>query len=216
MIEGRSRRRYALVAVVAVALILVAGTTAWIGTHRPTPATAAPSHAVARWSPGAAEATAPHAPDAPPAGGDPAPIDGNATPFTTLSRPPTAGDDQPPAGTAEPPLPPSPVPPTAALTVRFHPSTRWDGGMVGYFAISNTTTAPVNGWRLVVTVAASVTVTASWEATMHREGNRITFTSTSTSARVDVGATVRFGLQASSGPGFYGPDTCLINGATCA
>src|SRR5262249_31572209 len=104
-------------------------------------------------------------------------------------------DGQPAASSLEPPLPPPPASPPRALTGRSRTSTRWDGGMVGYFATTNTTGTPVIGWRLVVTVPADLVVTATWEATMHRVGNTITFGSTSTSARVDVGATVRFGLQ---------------------
>jgi hypothetical protein len=88
--------------------------------------------------------------------------------------------------------------------------------MVGYFAITNTTTMPVSGWRLVVTVPADLAVTATWEATMRRVGNTITFASTPTSARVDIGATVRFGLQASATEGFNLPLTCVINDAACA
>ncbi len=88
--------------------------------------------------------------------------------------------------------------------------------MVGYFAITNTTGTPVIGWRLVVTVPADLVITATWEATMHRVGNTITFGSTSTSARVDVGATVRFGLQASAKQGYDLLLTCMINDAKCA
>jgi hypothetical protein len=102
------------------------------------------------------------------------------------------------------------------MTVRFEPSTRWDGGMIGYFAITNTTTAPVHGWRLVVTVPSSFVVTASWEATMQRTGDTITFASTSTSGEIGVGQTVRFGLQAATERAFTGPQSCTINDASCA
>jgi hypothetical protein len=112
-------------------------------------------------------------------------------------------------GTGEPPLPP-------ALRVRFTPAARWDGGMVGYFTIANTTASPVDGWRVVVTVPAELTITASWEAGMSRRGNRVTFTPTSTSSHIGVGETARFGMQASTRHQFAGPLTCEINDAPCA
>lgn len=199
------RRRYIAGATILLALSTVVGLAAWVGVHLPA-ATAAPSRAVVHLSPSPrngpqAEAGTPLAGQL----GDTAPP-GNAVP---------ADNEQPPGNTVEPPLPPPPQP-MASMTVRFRPSTRWDGGMVGYFAITNTTSTPVFGWRLVVTVPADLVVTATWEAQMHRVGNTITFTSTRTSARVDVGETVRFGLQATARNGYNLPLTCMINDAQCA
>jgi cellulase/cellobiase CelA1 len=198
------RRRCVVGAAILLALSTVVGVAAWVGVLPA--ATAAPSRAVVHLSPspqnGArAEAGTPLAGQL----GDGAPP-GNAVP---------PDNGQPPGSPVEPPLPP-PTQPTASMTVRFRPSTRWDGGMVGYFAITNTTSTPVVGWRLVVTVPADLVVTATWEARMRRVGNTITFTSTGTSARVDVGDTVRFGLQATASGGYNLPLTCLINDAQCA
>jgi cellulase/cellobiase CelA1 len=208
------RRRCVVVAAALLALALVVGWAGWAGTHRSAAATAVPSRAVLPLSPTpergpAAEAETPLAGSASqPGGGAPR---GNALPAE--DGPPLT--DGQPGNTVEPPLPPT-VAPTASMTVRFRPSTRWDGGMVGYFAITNTTGLPVTGWRLVITVPADLMVTATWEATMHRVGNTITFTSTHTSARVDVGTTVRFGLQATAKGGYNLPLTCMINDAQCA
>jgi len=120
----------------------------------------------------------------------------------TVSPPPLPGP-------AEPPLP-------GVLRVRFTPAARWDGGMVGYFTIANTTAEPVEGWRLVVTVPSDLAITASWEAAMSRHGNKVTFTPTSTSSHIGVGETARFGMQASTPHQFKGPITCEINDAPCA
>jgi endoglucanase len=199
-----------------LALAVAIAVAGWAGGHRSTAATAAPSRTVVRLSPPpergpAAEAETPLAAGQSGAG-QPGQPPGNALP---PEDGPPLSDGQPPGSTIEPPLPPT-VAPTASMTVRFRPSTRWDGGMVGYFAITNTTTAAVTGWRLVITVPADLVVTATWEATMRRVGNTITFTSTRTSARVDVGETVRFGLQATAKRGYNLPLTCVINDAQCA
>jgi hypothetical protein len=213
MIEGRNGRRRAGFALAALAPVLAVGAIMWAGTHRAAQATTAtPSPAIARRSPAAAEAPSPRVLNAPPAVRPSQPAAGSSA---SAGPPITTGDDRPPGGTAEPPLPPLRAQ-SAGLMVRFHPGTRWDGGLVGFFDISNTTSEPVNGWRLAVTVPRGFTVTASWEATMHQAGNRITFTSTPTSARLEVGATVRFGLQANTERPFNGPDTCSINDAACA
>jgi hypothetical protein len=206
-----ARRRHVAGMAGLLALAVAVGVAGWAGTHRSAAATAAPSRAVVRLSPSpergpAAEAETPTAEAETPTAEAETPLAGSA------GQPGTA--DQPPGNTIEPPLPP--VQPTASMTVRFRPSTRWDGGMVGYFAITNTTSALVTGWRLVITVPADLVVTATWEARMRRVGNTITFTSTRTSARVDVGETVRFGLQATAKRGYNLPLTCVINDAQCA
>jgi hypothetical protein len=212
MAEGNSRPGWT----VAV------GVAGWAGAHWSAAATAAPSRAVVHLSP--SPERGPVAEAEPPAAGAETPLAGSAGQPGDGAPPgnappaedgPPLSDGQPPGNTIEPPLPPS-VQPTASMTVRFRPSTRWDGGMVGYFAIINTTSAPVTGWRLVITVPADLVVTATWEAKMRRVGNTITFTPTRTSARVDLGATVRFGLQATAKHGYNLPLTCVINDAQCA
>jgi endoglucanase len=207
-----TRRRYVTAAAGLIALTLIITLAAWVGVHLPAAATSASAPAVGHPRP--SPATGPAAEAEKPLAGQP---DSEAPPGSAVHAddgPPVA-DEQPPGATVEPPLPPS-APPTASMTVRFRPSTRWDGGMVGYFAITNTTGTPVTGWRLVITVPADLVVTATWEAKMRRVGNTITFTPTRTSARVDVGTTVRFGLQATAKRGYNLPLTCLINDAQCA
>ena len=202
-----------------LALTLAVAVAGWAGAHRNAAATEAPSRANVHLSPSPAHAPADEAetPLAASQAGDGQPGTADQPPGTALPAEdgPPLSDGQPPGNTIEPPLPP-PSQPTASMTVRFRPSTRWDGGMVGYFAITNTTSAPVTGWRLVITVPADLVVTATWEAEMRRVGNTITFTSTRTSARVDVGETVRFGLQATAKRGYDLPLTCVINDAQCA
>jgi hypothetical protein len=201
------RRGYLLVVAVLTVLAVATGTV-WVRLHPVSTATAAPNRTL----------VLPAAPTTPAPGAEPplAPLRPNgpavpaAEPGSTTAGPPRTS---PPAAPGPPPLPPAG---TGALSVQFTPSTRWDGGMVGYFAIANTTGAPVDGWTLVVTVPGEFTITASWEATMKRDRNTVTFTSTSTSGRIGVGETVRFGIQASTHRGFKGPTSCLINGAPCA
>ncbi len=199
-------RAWGVAALAVVALAAAGGVATWAGSRVPGPATAGDTRTLRPLSP-------PPAADPPRAGADkPAPL--------MVSDGPSTSNGPPPGGTGEPPLPPLPSGPPAtvatALAVRFTPSTRWDGGMVGYFTITNTTGTQVDGWRLVVTVPAGIDITATWEATMHRAGNTIIFASTSTNARIDSGATTRFGLQASTNHGFRGPMTCVINGVPCA
>jgi hypothetical protein len=196
-------RVWGVAALAVVALAAAGGVATWAGSRVPGPATAGATRTFSPLSPRPAA-------DPPRAGADkPAPL--------MVTDGPSTSNGPPLGGTGEPPLPPGP-PTTAAtaLAVRFTPSTRWDGGMVGYFTITNTLGTQVDGWRLVVTVPAGIDITATWEATMHRAGNTITFTSTSTNALIDSGATIRFGLQASTDHGFKGPVTCVINGAPCA
>jgi endoglucanase len=212
------RRRYVVGTVGLLALAVAIAVAGWAGTHRSAAATTAPSRPVVHLSPSpehgpAAKAETPLA--ASQAGGPPGTADHPPGTALPAEDGPPLSDGQPPGSAIEPPLPPL-FQPTASMTVRFRPSTRWDGGMVGYFAITNTTSAPVTGWRLVITVPADLVVTATWEATMRRVGNTITFTSTPTSARVDVGETVRFGLQATAERGYNLPLACMINDAQCA
>jgi hypothetical protein len=201
------RRGYLwVVAAVVMLAVVVATVTVRVRAHPVSRAAAGPNQALVvpvptTPAPAAEPPLAPSRPD---------PAVPAADPGTTTASPPPASQ---PGAPEPPPLPPAA---TRALSVHFTPSTRWDGGMVGYFAIANTTAAPVDGWTLAVTVPKGLTIIASWEATMKRDGNTVTFTSTSTSGRIGVGETVRFGIQASTDRVFRGPSSCLINGAPCA
>lgn len=130
---------------------------------------------------------------------------GNGTPVPT------------PTATPIPPTPtPSPIP-TGTCKVTYTINSQWTGGFGATISITNTGTAPINGWTLKFSFANGQTITQGWNGTFAQSGSAVTVTNASYNGSIAVGATI------GSAPGFNGawtgsntvPTAFSINGAPC-
>ncbi|WP_336208830.1 endo-1,4-beta-xylanase [Nonomuraea sp. LPB2021202275-12-8] len=98
---------------------------------------------------------------------------------------------------------------TATGTVQ----TQWNNGyVVQPVTVTNTGTAPTNGWTVTFTLPAGHTVTGSWNATLTTSGQTVTAKSLGYNGTLATGASTSFGFQASR----PGGNTQTPSGYTCS
>lgn len=109
---------------------------------------------------------------------------------------------------------PDPAPP-AACAVTYTPNV-WPGGFTANVTLTNTGTAPVDGWKAAFTLPAGQTVTHAWNAALTPASGAVTATGTPSNARIAPGASQSFGFQGTYAGTFAEPTRFSLNGTPCA
>ncbi len=111
------------------------------------------------------------------------------------------------------------APAAAACTVRYVDYGRWqDGsGFTGQVEVTNTGTTTVDGWTLRFAWATDPVLREAWMAKATQDGATVTFTNESYNRRIQPGATVMAGFNATTALGLPKPPPGLftLNGAVC-
>jgi glucuronoarabinoxylan endo-1,4-beta-xylanase len=153
------------------------------------------------------------------------------TPTTTTPAPPTTTTTAPPTTTTAPPTtttappttttPPTttPAPPTtttvpAACRVTDVVSA-WNTGFTSNITVTNTGTAPIDGWSLGFTLPDGQTITNGWNATYTPSAGRVTAKNVSYNAAIAPNTSVTFGFQATHTGNTATPTDFTLNGAAC-
>ncbi|MET9803185.1 glycoside hydrolase family 9 protein [Streptomyces sp. NPDC006368] len=95
-------------------------------------------------------------------------------------------------------------------------STRWDGGFSSQVAVKNTGSRAFDPWQLTWTFGDTQRVTGPWSASVTQSGPYVTAGALSWNARLEPGATVRFGFNGQSGGPAHDPRVFRLNGRACA
>ncbi|MFF8596265.1 cellulose binding domain-containing protein [Streptomyces sp. NPDC015220] len=103
----------------------------------------------------------------------------------------------------------------AACEVRYAANV-WPGGFTADVTVSNTGTAPVDGWRLSFTLPAGQRITNAWNATMSASSGTVTAAASAHNANIAPGGSQAFGFQGSYDGAFAQPSGFTLNGAACA
>ncbi|MGW7514446.1 extracellular catalytic domain type 1 short-chain-length polyhydroxyalkanoate depolymerase [Streptomyces sp. NPDC054796] len=91
----------------------------------------------------------------------------------------------------------------------------WNSGLTASVTVTNTGSAPVNGWSLGLTLPGGQKITSGWNATFSPSGGRVTATNAAYNAAIAPGASVNIGYQATH-TGDSGPPTAFaLNGSSC-
>jgi hypothetical protein len=106
----------------------------------------------------------------------------------------------------------------AAPAVAFAETSSWDGGYIGQYTITNSTSSALTTWQVGFALPAGSSVTSLWNGTETSSSNgaagrSYTVTPADWNARVPAGASISFGFEVS---GTGQPSGCTINGAACA
>jgi hypothetical protein len=92
----------------------------------------------------------------------------------------------------------------------------WSGGFTANLTVTNTGTAPINGWTLVFPFPGDQEVTNAWNATVSQSGTTVTATNMSYNAGIAPGANVQFGFQGTWTGNDSDPTHFTLNGASCS
>jgi endo-1,4-beta-xylanase len=135
------------------------------------------------------------------------PIGPTTAPPTT--RPPTTA---PPTS-----RPPSSPPPTGTGTCRVTNSvSAWNTGLVDNITITNTGTAPINGWSLKFTLASGQTITSGWNASYSPNSGQVTATNASYNGQIPPGGSTTIGFQGTHNGNTAAPSGFTLNGTACS
>lgn len=91
----------------------------------------------------------------------------------------------------------------------------WSGGFTADVKVSNTGTAPVDGWKLGFTLPSGQTVTQAWNATLTPSSGAVTATSVAFNTRIAAGGSQSFGFQGTYSGAFREPAQFTLNGTVC-
>ncbi|MFI7415011.1 PHB depolymerase family esterase [Streptomyces sp. NPDC049627] len=109
---------------------------------------------------------------------------------------------------------PTPQPQPGACKVTAT-TNAWTTGLTASLTITNTSTTPIDGWRLGLTLPAGQTITNGWGATYTPASGAVTATNASYNATLAPGASVSIGYQANHGGNSAAPSAFTLNGTAC-
>lgn len=94
--------------------------------------------------------------------------------------------------------------------------TAWNNGLVESLTITNTGSAPVNGWSLAFTLPAGQTITSGWNATYSPATGQVTARNTGHNAAIAPGGAVEIGFQGTHTGNTAAASAFALNGTPCA
>jgi endoglucanase len=107
------------------------------------------------------------------------------------------------------------TPPAVACKVQYFNHGQWPGHFIGQVNITNTGTAPVNGWTLQWAYLGDQKIESFWSAAVTSSGATVTAKNLSWNATIKKGQTVTFGFIATSNGPNPNPAVFRLNGAPC-
>jgi endo-1,4-beta-xylanase len=125
----------------------------------------------------------------------------------------------PPVSTPPTSTPPTSPPPTGSgggacrVTNAVSP---WNTGLTDNITITNTGTAPINGWSLKFALASGQTITSGWSATYSPNSGQVTATNVGYNASIPPGGSTTIGFQANHTGNSAAPTGFTLNGAACS
>ncbi|MEE1930100.1 PHB depolymerase family esterase [Streptomyces sp. TRM 70351] len=119
-------------------------------------------------------------------------------------------------GTTPPPDPdpdPEPEPGACRVASTTH---AWNTGLTASLTLTNTGSAPLDGWALGFTLRPGQTITSGWGAAYSAAGGSVTARNVSYNAVLAPGASVQIGFQATHTGDAGRPSSFTLDGAVCA
>ncbi|GAA2944118.1 cellulose binding domain-containing protein [Streptomyces enissocaesilis] len=91
----------------------------------------------------------------------------------------------------------------------------WPGGFTAEVTVTNTSAAPVNGWKVTFGLPAGQSVTQTWNAAITPSSGTVTATNTGSNALITAGGSQSFGFQGTYTGTFTKPTQFSLNGTAC-
>jgi cellulose 1,4-beta-cellobiosidase len=99
--------------------------------------------------------------------------------------------------------------------IAYNRVSEWAGGFVATVTITNTGSAPINGWSVGFTFPGDQVVASAWNAAVTQSGPAVTAANLSYNRVLNPGAATSFGMQGSWRTGDAPPATFTLNGRAC-
>ncbi|TDC31572.1 cellulose binding domain-containing protein, partial [Micromonospora sp. KC213] len=113
-----------------------------------------------------------------------------------------------------PPTTTPPTPPAGPCRVGYTVNA-WYTGLTASVTITNTGTAPINGWSLGFTLPPGQNITNGWNATYTPTSGAVTARNVSYNETIAPNASVTIGFQASHTGNTGEPTSFTLNGLAC-
>ncbi|MEV5805512.1 GH12 family glycosyl hydrolase domain-containing protein [Streptomyces parvulus] len=91
----------------------------------------------------------------------------------------------------------------------------WQNGFTADVTVTNTGTAPLDGWRLAFTLPSGQRITNAWNASVTPSAGSVTASGLAHNARIAPGGSLSFGFQGSHDGAFAEPDGFRLNDTAC-
>ncbi|GAA4260906.1 glycoside hydrolase family 11 protein [Dactylosporangium darangshiense] len=127
--------------------------------------------------------------------------EGGGPTVTSSPRPSSPGPSTPTGGTG-----------TCQVTNAVN---AWNNGLTDNITITNTGTAPINGWSLKFNLASGQNITSGWSATYAPTSGQVTATNVSYNAAIPPGGSTTIGFQATHTGNGAAPSGFTLNGTAC-
>jgi O-glycosyl hydrolase len=99
--------------------------------------------------------------------------------------------------------------------VSYSTQSQWAGGFVANVNISNTGTAPINGWTLAFTFPGDQKITNAWNGVVTQSGENVSIKNQSYNATIAPGSSTSLGFQGTWTNSDAVPASFTVNGASC-
>ncbi len=140
--------------------------------------------------------------------------------FQSTSPTPMATRSATPAPSATATIRPSPTPTPASgasCRVAYSVSNDWGSGFTAGLMLTNTSSAPVNGWQLTWTWSGNQTITSAWNASSVQSGGGVRLVNAPWNAAIAAGASLSgIGFNAAYSGANQPPAAFYLNGTMCA
>ncbi|MER6490782.1 MULTISPECIES: GH12 family glycosyl hydrolase domain-containing protein [Streptomyces] len=91
----------------------------------------------------------------------------------------------------------------------------WQDGFTADVAVTNTGSAPVDGWKVAFTLPSGQRITNAWNATVSPASGAVTATNAAHNASIAPGGQASFGFQGTYSGSFAKPAAFSLNGTSC-
>jgi poly(hydroxyalkanoate) depolymerase family esterase len=95
-------------------------------------------------------------------------------------------------------------------------TTAWNTGYTSAITITNTGSAPIDGWSLAFALPGGQAITSGWNATYSPSSGAVTATNAGHNGRIAPNASVEIGFQATHTGDTAAPASFTLNGSSCA
>ncbi len=124
------------------------------------------------------------------------------------------------SGTGTPSPTPTPTttttpPATLSCSAVYSLTNTWSGGFQAQIVLTNTGTAPINGWTLTWTFPGDQKISSLWNASFTQSGENVTATAESYNATIAPSSNVTVGFTGSFTSSDASPTAFSVNGTRC-